>query len=304
MDFKSLAIVVLSCFAGAQASAGGEMPAAFEVHSQPGMISTDHFQILHAPHETDSWVELGAVLEDSYACFQRVFSDMGFRPSGAPEPLVWQCFRSRPAYERYCQWTECSLSWLDSQYSTRTNCVVLFQERDRAGEGGDLRQITHEAAHQLAFNCGLMRRGVFYPFWVAEGIATNFERDDEQSDLRLSPNAERCVGLARRAQDGEMTPLAELVTASSITPELSPMAGALYDESWGFFRFLLLHHPAALRRYLTELRERPPAVGDEEALQSGFCRIFGDLEPLESAWRLFALHLTDGPLPPRSDLPR
>ncbi len=35
--------------------------------------------------------------------------------------------------------------------------------------------LTHEMTHQLAYNSGLQKRGVMYPLWVSEGLATFFE---------------------------------------------------------------------------------------------------------------------------------
>ena len=260
----------------------------------PGMLATEHFDIRYAPEEAGSWVELAAVLESSYRAFLQIFSIMGFEVTDPPEALGWHCFNQRADYERYCERTACALAWLDSHYSTRSNQVILFQQPLQEGQRRDYRQITHEAAHQMAFNCGLMRRGVFYPFWLAEGLATNFERDEDGPAFRLPENAMRRDGLTQRVMEGGLLELADFITVTAITPDLRASASELYDESWGLFRFLLLRHPVELRRYMARLRNHPPATGDELALLDGFCELFGDLAPLEREWHDFAVALAHG----------
>src|SRR5690606_31731957 len=97
------------------------------------------------------------------------------------------------------------MSWSQGYYSARTNLVALADPDHHSRRGTGLRildagsgaasitfasasedavpslhhagarRTTHEVAHQLAFDSGLQRRGVMYPLWVAEGLATTFE---------------------------------------------------------------------------------------------------------------------------------
>jgi hypothetical protein len=51
--------------------------------------------------------------------------------------------------------------------------LALLVQIDR--ENNDISVVTHEAAHQLAGNTGLLPRDIMIPTWAHEGLATYFE---------------------------------------------------------------------------------------------------------------------------------
>jgi hypothetical protein len=266
-------------------------------------------------------------LETFYAdFFARIKAD-GFdvRQPNGPR-LVWVAFDSRADFDRYVAMSECaSLPWLDGFYSGRTNRVAVIRkgegEPDRgAGEStraefsadanvqvaglaaggvnrGDLTvPVRHEAAHQLSFNCGLLARGVTYPLWVSEGLATNFESGSPTDDG--SNKARRdCVRECLRSH--QAVSLDELIGATRV--QGSPArCRSTYAFAWAFFRFAYQRHREELKRYLAGLAEtetiitiktRPqsPAQCPDRAqwLRAQFELAFGPLDHIEPEWSQF-----------------
>ncbi|MCX5677211.1 MAG: DUF1570 domain-containing protein, partial [Planctomycetota bacterium] len=80
----------------------------------------------------------------------------------------------------------------------------------------NIARISHEAAHQLSFNTGLLKQKTGYPMWLGEGIAANFEFTDMDKPfgpltINLSPRAAR---LRQLFTEGKIEPVKSIVTLS------------------------------------------------------------------------------------------
>jgi hypothetical protein len=151
-------------------------------------VTGEHFIVFHEGG-AQSALGVDRALERVYERFFTTFANLGADRKCSDERLVWVCFDERKAFERYAASVDkLGRSWLDSYYSTRTNRVVLVwpdpqrqpdQDADPAQHRGSatnliaetqnqpilprsvisgrfaFSRLTHEVAHQLAFNSGL-----------------------------------------------------------------------------------------------------------------------------------------------------
>ena len=277
---------------------------------------SQHFELIASD---GLWSEsVSRKLETFYsAFFDRLAAD-GFdvRPPIAAR-LVWIAFDSRADFDRYVAMSECvNLAWLDCFYSGRTNRVAVIRrdvvESNRgAGEalaadssrdtdspmaalaalapdvgvGGDwFVPVRHEAAHQLSFNCGLLTRGVTYPLWVSEGLATNFELG-LPTDGGVNNARRDCVRQCVRS--GQAVPLDELIGATCVQGS-SAKCLRTYGFAWAFFRFAYQRHREEFKRYLAALAEKRADCGDRATrLRAEFDRAFGPLDRIEPEWSQF-----------------
>jgi len=160
------------------------------------------------------------------------------------------------------------------------------RQSERGGAGGmlDVRRAVHEAAHQLAFNTGLQKRGVMYPLWVSEGLATNFESDTAHEIGMAGENAPRQRQLLRAHADGRLMPLESFITLVHIRPGGPYGANDLYAQSWAFFNWLYKTRQAELKRYLATLAQLEPGPRDTHTMRREFTHAFGSLDRIERAW--------------------
>lgn len=150
-------------------------------------------------------------------------------------------------------------------------------------------QVTqHEGAHQLAFNTGVQKSEVAYPFWVPEGLACLFETPPSLTTFSAyRVNMSRLDDYRRLRDEGRLLGLADLASAHELPADRIHDA---YAESWGLFFFLLKRRPQELRAYLKELTERQRAGDADRPADElpAFARHFGDdLGAVEQQWRLF-----------------
>jgi hypothetical protein len=150
----------------------------------------------------------------------------------------------------------------------------------------DVVRLTHELAHQLAFNSGLQKRGVMYPLWVSEGLATNFEYERPTSTGLERCNIVRCNSLMEQRTTGRLIPLKQFVVETK-APADARLSRSWYAQAWAFFHFILTERPGNLRRYLDRLAGHSPGRRDAHALLAEFTEAFGPLEEIESAWKTF-----------------
>jgi Protein of unknown function (DUF1570) len=280
---------------------------------------TKHFDLLHKPGASFATLA-GTTLERAYQHFYEVFGQAGFDLSRPADRLIWICFPQKSSFDRYALRVEgMDLSWLDGYYSTLTNRVAIVQADEgpspqeetapvlprevrvavaanrspredvlpmAPGPQFDVTRLTHEAAHQLSFNSGLQKRGVMYPLWVSEGLATNFEFSGGANPGLDRANLPRRNGLCNAYATGGLTPLRQFVVQTTVPPDAS-VGRRYYAQAWGFFRFLLTEHPEALRAYLRQLAQTRPERRDALTMFTEFTQAFGPLAPLESAWYAF-----------------
>lgn len=275
---------------------------------------TDHFLVAFT---SDAYRERaqrqGQLLESTYNAFYGAFLPHDFGVGPTSRRLVCLYFDDKDDYLHYAKRVDrVDMSWTVAYYSARTNRIAFYRygraEADDARNksttrddlygnaaaddthaAGDQRvalaSATHEAAHQLAFNSGLQKRGVMYPLWVSEGLATNFEL--QHADGELGPaadNASRRERLVRLKQDEELQPLSTFVWITRPPTGDAVATDAAYAQSWGLFRFLYEKHRTALSNYLATVRELPRGGRDRYTLRGEFTDAFGPIAAIESEW--------------------
>lgn len=146
---------------------------------------------------------------------------------------------------------------------------------------GDTAKTVHEAVHQLAFNSGLHRRDRAYPFWLLEGLATNFETDDPAKPFGPLHESEFRPRQARKLLETDS--LLDLKTFLLIehAPTDERLAHVAYTEAFALFRYLFRYKNAELRKYLGLLEAAPAGPRDADAMREDFVKSFGPIQPLE-----------------------
>lgn len=282
--------------------------------------STEHFSILHGTGA--SYVPgTSKTLERAYKQFYETFSQAGFDLAQSTDRLVWICFPEQSKFDEYSLRVEgTDLSWLDGYYSTLTNRVAVVEPSPRisprdkpeaSNDSGsrtnpaantqpnqevlamsadesqvDLARLTHELAHQLAFNSGLQKRGVMYPFWVSEGLATNFEFDWLAGPGPASCSTARRDCLVKMYTSGELTPLSQFAIQTK-APASASRSRRYYAQAWAFFQFLLTERSDNLRSYLHQIAALSPGQRTAQVLLREFTDGFGSPESIEISWNAF-----------------
>ena len=283
--------------------------------------TTDHFAIVH---EVGANYIPGTsrTLEVGYTQFYQVFSLAGFDLTRSADRLAWVCFPQQSKFDEYALRVEgTDLSWLDGYYSTLTNRVAVVEpsprlpQRDKADASAksdgnsadsaanadrheevlamsavdsqmDIARLTHELAHQLAFNSGLQKRGIMYPFWVSEGLATNFEFDWLVGTGFANCSTARRDCLIRSREAGELIPLRQFVVQLK-SPANASRSRRYYAQAWAFFQYLLTERSENLRNYLVRLSKLAPGQRTPKTLLREFTDSFGSPEEIESSWNAF-----------------
>lgn len=111
-----------------------------------------------------------------YDSMKRVCITKGLNGTEIEFPLVAIVFGSKEEFNRYAARGNVTLpSNCVGYYSQRDNRIALFEDDSAETAHDTLDTISHESAHQLAFNMGLHRRCVSSGLWLPEGFATVFE---------------------------------------------------------------------------------------------------------------------------------
>lgn len=271
------------------------------------------FRLLHDGDR--QWAQrIGDLLEGQADLYRRTFEDAGFSLQTFTGPLTWVCFTSADAFHNYASKVDSMTGRrLDAYYSARTNRVaILRQGRSRGSSrlafeadseiglhasdisSEDAVRARHEAAHQLAFNTGLLRRGLVYPMWATEGLATNLETG-KGIGRAYEPDNPRSRHLATIRRSGRLIPLSELVGLTRVGDHSSH---DVYAMSWAFFRFAYLRHRTALMTYLRAMQDLPTGRGSDARRSREFTSAFGPVELLEAQWEDFLAELAGHPRPP------
>ncbi|MCE5185265.1 MAG: DUF1570 domain-containing protein [Planctomycetaceae bacterium] len=272
---------------------------------------SDHFDLYlqNAVPVDDKTLDL---LETVHDRFFGLMKQRGFKV-GKTDSFTWICFNDRRSYESYARTVDGFLAdQLNSYYSAKTNCVTVlteFQHSNSAGADDQRPQtlqisasdlsgpeaekiashpslmpamLTHELIHQLSFNAGLQRRGVEYPLWVSEGLATALEYLFEEPGAN-EDNPYRLQTMLRLYRQNRVVPLNFFISMTSLSGA-SLTDTEIYAQCWAFFDFLGTMHKDQLRSYLVKAGRRYPVAVPSTALQKEFIDAFGPLEPLEAEW--------------------
>lgn len=274
---------------------------------------TPHFAIQHDA-SLDWAADLGEHLESMADRFYRQMAVLGARrpsPAGDELRLAWLCLVGAAASQ------PSMLNQFSASYDTRLRQVELVIAPAYASlDGGKLAsdaataaflpgrrnfmddnrldlftRMSHEVAHQLAFDCGLQKAGVMYPLWLAEGLATNFESpQDADGDLPW-PNPMRQERLQALGERQVLLPLARLVSITDVEGLSRQARIDLYAQFWGLFRFLALEQTPALTAHLQTLASLPCGRRTRFQFQEEMRHSFGPMLQLEKAWQGWVLRL-------------
>ncbi len=297
-------------------------PSAGAQAAQPAMreLATRHYRVLYAASD-EKWVKATAGLAESMRDeFYRSFQQAGFDLTLPDKPLTWLCFEHHKDFEAYSLRADnTDSSKIHGYYSLGTNAVAVAQvdslaaapasqpERADAGTSSDkprsfvipddfrgsieTSRTLHEAAHQLAFNSGIQKRGVPYPLWLSEGLAMQFEPDAAGTVALGRDNPDRRVGLLMMRMRGRLIPLADLVARPEYSPALGRSEREVYAQSWGLFQFLFRTRPGQLKAYLQAMARLPAGRASTQTLHTIFVNSFGPLPALEADWAKFLASL-------------
>ncbi len=165
--------------------------------------------------------------------------------------------------------------------------AFVRDERARLGTSVDVRseaKTIHEAAHLVAFNCGLQSRSHRYPMWVTEGLATSFETDDPERPFGPDRPYEHREAQFRDALDaGAIEPLGAFLGRTR--PDgAAERADAQYAQSYALFRYLARFHRDELGALLRDIAAEPPGEISASRHVELFERRLGPVGPLERRW--------------------
>ena len=274
-----------------------------------GDAETVHFSVACDMQEEQTQ-ELTSFLEGAHAKFFDFFAQSGFNLDVPTDKLNWVCFDSSSRFDNYISQTEkMDLSWLTSYYSAKTNRVAILLPPVRlnpryvaydANAAGNIMaavtdsntdhmlQIAHELAHQLAFNCGLQKRGVMYPLWVSEGLATALE-----TQLCRHPSVDRGQQLTKMRNAGRLIPLEKFVSITRLPADTS-MHKYVYAQSQALFCFLLKQYPNEFKIYLKNIHELNPGRRSDDTIRLEFIQVFGTISRLDKEWLAYTSSAYNG----------
>jgi hypothetical protein len=283
-------------------------------------VASRHFVVLHEGNEQGA-LEVCRVLERARESFRAAFSSLDPGTRGSGQPLVWICFEDREVFERYAAKVDrLQRTWLASYYSSRTNRVALIRSDFRSypdwhaksmeqdgtetllttGAQGEMDvllmprrperfafpRLTHELAHQLAFNSGLQVRGIMYPFWISEGLATSFEFEGPEAlDFGICSTVRLRAVLDAHAA-GELVPLRRFLVEAHGPLDVE-QSRRHYAQAWALFQFVLSERSEDLTHYLRTLATLKPGRRSPATLFTEFVTSFGSLERFDRAWNAY-----------------
>lgn len=294
-DIRTGGAVLLGLWLGASGS-GVAWAADGAAGSDAAVAShaTDHFVVLH--RQDEAWAAaLGSRLEDYLGRFLAVSRAAGFVPRAPAGPMTWVCLGAPDDLDAYHLHMEGDAAGpYRSYYSSRSGRVVILQDdarhgtacADEATELPDAPRVAHEVAHQLAYNTGLQARGVLYPFWLSEGLATVYEAALARGGAFGDDNPARRERLVAARRSGRVKPLRAFILETCAPDDAGARSDA-YAQSWGLVDFLHGERPTAFHRYVGTLARLDGGLRPAAALEQEFVRSFGAPELLEPAWQAY-----------------
>jgi hypothetical protein len=291
------------------ATAPGDLPTrlAASLQTSVNVHRTDHFVVVHT--RDDAWAaDMGGRLERLFDAFIRAADSAGFALNPPHEALTWVCFNERGDLDKYAVDFEGEAgSSFKSYYSSRTGRVLLLDAvppEHRAGDNtpehgsGTPRSeslcIAHEMAHQMAYHTGLQTRGVMYPLWVSEGLATFYEAALPSPGNGSTDNPLRRARLIEARDHGRLQDLATFALAARLPADAAARED-FYAQAWGLANLMMQHQREAFAGYLALLARLDGGRRPDAALAREFRSAFGDPEALESSWRGYLARLDTVP---------
>jgi hypothetical protein len=195
-----------------------------------------------------------------YESMRRICLTKGLNSTEIEFPLVAIVFGSKEEFLRYAsRWNVSLPPNCVGYYSQRDNRIALYEDGKEWTAHDTLDTISHESAHQLAFNMGLHRRCVSSGLWLAEGFATVFEApafSNISREGRSSLPSAR-IETWRRIQDNRAQ-LAEALDSIVRNDNLFTHDPDLaYTVSWALTFHLMEKEPRRFADYVHQTSQLP-----------------------------------------------
>jgi hypothetical protein len=249
----------------------------------------------------------GNLLEQLDAAFIEHWKKNGFELTEPEFPLVAVIFADRGNFIR-CTEPEVgsAVAYINAYYNQTTNRIVFYDltglevygnnsrvkssslERrfreimSRPDSAKAVATFVHEAAHQISYNCGMLKRFSACPHWVSEGIATLYETPDLSGEQAWSDtikvNPLRLKHFYKYATERNPNSPMRKVAASDepfviVSPENALDA---YAICWSMMYFFHAKYNNELIRYLKMISQKEPFLIDDESKRiRDFEEIFG-----------------------------
>jgi hypothetical protein len=195
-----------------------------------------------------------------YESMRRVCLTKGLNGTEIEFPLVAIVFGSKEEFLRYASRVNVTLPPnCVGYYSQRDNRIALYEDESESTAQDTLDTISHESAHQLAFNMGLHRRCVSSGLWLPEGFATLFEApafSNISREGRSSWPAAR-IDTWRRIQDNReqlAEALDSIVRNDSLFTHDPDLA---YTASWALTYYLMEKDTRRFADYVHQTSQLP-----------------------------------------------
>lgn len=146
-------------------------------------------------------------------------------------------------------------------------------------ENEDVKVLTHELAHQIAANSGLLPRDKPVPQWVHEGLATYFESANEASWAGIGAVDEDRLEMFRTATNKRSLSHVNNIASNGIFTKSETVGQAVraYGLSWALTYYLMEKDFDRLMRFYAMLEVLPPGL--RLADDAMYRRIFDEAFP-------------------------
>lgn len=154
----------------------------------------------------------------------------------------------------------------------------------------DITVVTHECAHQMAGNTGLLPRDIRIPSWAHEGLATYFESPDDASWSGIGAvNQERLQYYKFLTLLPEYSKVEFLVSDRIFRSAKSHEATlAAYGQAWAMTHYLMDKQFPKLVEYYARLGELPPdLILTPEINERVFFEVFGEPDKVNAQFRAY-----------------
>jgi len=277
---------------------GRRLAAELDKSVSPGfhVTRTRHYTIVSsADPRFARWT--GRLFERLRTAFVGYWKGRGVKLSEPEFPLVAIVLKDRAQFSKFVRIdTKLDPASATGYYSILSNRIVLYDiaripgqppaataveiQRRLSTAPQAIATVVHEAAHQIAYNCGLNQRLADNPLWLVEGMAVFFETPDLRSrsgwrtvgKVNLPRLARFTDFVRRRRRPGS---LRSLVRSDRRFREGESEADA-YAEAWALNYFLLRTRRKQFAAYLKTVSAKPVLRWDTpEMRQADFEKAFG-----------------------------
>jgi Protein of unknown function (DUF1570) len=264
--------------------------------------SSDHYQAVGDASESFMKLSL-ADCELIAQDFLDYYGAKGFGVKTPEQRMTVVAFRDDRPFREFARKTLGNIPPNVTGFYSRTeNYLVLYDSRnvpasERGGALKNMKNLAHEATHQLCFNSGLLNRKGDVPSAIVEGLACYGEtrrlRGRSEPGLLNSERLDVVAHIQRRAN---------WINTSELLTDDSPAAGRNFDrmhlfygQSWVLI-YALMNSPDRLPEFQAFLNAIFPRVDKKNRLvDAGKC--FGDLDLLDQELRREAIRLQKEPRP-------